>query len=362
MNLRSELLTNAESLKSISESWYQLLTRSDGDSIFLTPDWILTWVEMEKPKIFTVAVFDSQNLVGLAPFYLSDITFFKLRKKKCIRLLADENASSEYQDILVDRAKEADVLEEIGQCLWRCRDQFDFMWFPYCSEQSGAARRLERISSAIGFSHRQRAFSYYVLKLPEKAEDFDRKLKAKQRNNIRRYEKKLKGQFSDLELVNDIQEVGIDRAYESLCDLHARRWQEKGEAGVFERNKNFRDFLRRVSRKFGDQGATKALSLRSSQKILAIRWGFIYKSKFYEIQTGFDPAFNGSGIVSIYFSIKFAIDARWQIYDFLAGAGGYKSRFSEEEPGIKLFSGKRSALSGFLVRVGFWPTGRFINL
>jgi len=87
-----EIVTSREELEFYAKEWNELLASSDADTIFLTWEWISTWLDSVYPDGELLVVFVRDNnarLIGIAPFYLSDIHFLGLIKYRCLRIIGD---------------------------------------------------------------------------------------------------------------------------------------------------------------------------------------------------------------------------------------------------------------------------------
>lgn len=363
MPLTATIITSAAPLRELAEDWAALLSRSEADTLFMTPAWILTWIETtdDPPELFVVAVRDGDRLVGLAPFYNAVVRTPGRLSFRCLRIVGDQNTSSEYQDIIVDTDYADAAMHEIARCIRSHQFHFTFIWVPYTDVSRGASDRFSQLFRLLGLRYESRTFNYYTAYLPSSRDEFDASLSAKQRNNIRRYKKRLTD--GNLELIDMASQASADDTFQTLRELHESRWNSVGESGAFQRRPAFARFLQAYSNTAEGSRMLWAPTLIVSSKAVAIRYGYRYKNVFYEIQTGFLPNYSGSGIVNVDMAIEHGIDDGLQAYDFLAYAGDYKQRFTANPRAGSSFLAATPGLAGRIVfAAGIWPSGRFMTL
>lgn len=363
MNLSTSVLRTRDELKGAIPSWYTLLEHCSAPTPFLSPEWIMTWLDVVAPdaSILTITVYDGTRLIGVAPFYIGGIKIANTMTFPCLRVLGDRESSSEYLDIVVDPDREDEVISVMARTLSAELPASSFVWIPYADVGGGAAARLQRLLGGAFRHPASREFSYYRVPLPCSCADYVKALGSRQRNNLRRYTKRLqsKGVLTLTNLVDTHDTAGI---LEILYSLHGERWRAQGEQGAFERKPAFARFIEAYT-EVARRESVAALCLWLNDEPVAIRFGYINGETMYEIQAGFRPAYNGSGIVAMHRAIEYCIERGLAAYDFLAYAGEYKMRMgAEARPGRSLFASPKTIAGVLVARAGIWPTGRFIEL
>ncbi|MCB1691870.1 MAG: GNAT family N-acetyltransferase [Pseudomonadales bacterium] len=361
MGLATTILRSSDELAAIEPAWQQLLASTGKTNLFLTPLWVRTWIEtrISNDPLLFIAVWDGEHLVALAPFYIARLRLLGLWTVRCLRIAADRDTSAEYQDILVDPDYERPAIAAIAGAAAEQSEAFHYLFVPYTDEESRASQRLCDLCDELGLVSGTREFEYYAVTLPGSHDEFMSSLGTRQRNNLKRYRKKL-GENGTLTLSNLSGDPG--HAFDVLRDLHRRRWQAAGEPGSFDRKPHFAKFIEAVSRQIEGIGWLAALCLELDGNPVAIRYGFVYGDRLYEIQAGFDPAQNGAGIVAIDSAIGYAIDRQVRVYDFLAYAGDYKTRFkARARTGKSVFAARKTLVNKLLFWLNVWPTGRYIK-
>jgi CelD/BcsL family acetyltransferase involved in cellulose biosynthesis len=363
MVCKTKILSTITEFRKLRREWNELLAKSDSDNLFLTFDWLETWLTQVKPEnqLFIILVYQNATLIGIAPFYKSRIVIFKVLKFYALRILGDNNSSSEYQDIILHRDYPEIALNHLSKVLKDSIPDCHFAWAPYSAEFSGASARLKTLFDNANFNVSTRQIAFYRIDLPDSDVKFDAMLKSKQRNNIRRYRASLTT-TDTLHLQNLTDTMAPEAAMMTLERLHNQRWAAKNTRGVFDRNPLFRDFMLAYAKVAADNSQLSAYCLFRGEEAIAIRFGFTYKKVLYEIQSGFDPSLNGAGIVVIDLAIKEAIKCGAEFYDFLAFEGEYKKRFgATERPGSRIFATKKNLIGKAIHYLGIWPTGKYMH-
>lgn len=360
----TKIVNTQSEFHQLKNEWNELNHQSASDNLFLTYDWIECWLNFMPANctLFIIMVYRDDKLIGIAPFYKVPVRILWLLRSKVLRIIADQNSSAEYQDLILHPDYANLAISHIAREIVRSADDCLGIWIPYCDDANGSTERLKQVLTEAQYSINSRKIEFYRINLPKKHDQFDAMLGTKQRNNIRRYQKKLAAK-NNLEMVNLADTMSPIEAFSILETLHAQRWRARGEPGAFERHPAFRDFMRTYTQKAAETDQLSAYCLLQDNKPIAIRFGFNYKNTLYEIQSGFDPSLNGAGIVAIDMAIKSAITKGIETYDFLAFEGDYKQRFGAiEQPGTRLFALKKSILGRIISRLNLWPTGRYLQL
>ena len=183
------VIDSFEQLQMISEEWNALLINSLSKTIFLTWEWLYAWAKCfldGERTLFTLCIYQSGQLVGIAPFYLQ-----KRRRKllalREIRFLGTPEAGSDYLDMISQKGKEKVVAEALynflfgmGRAHWdelRLTDvpaeSLFLLFFMNCVEVHGK------------FSEVQRCAVMPQTRLPSNVDAFFAMLSAKRRSRYR---------------------------------------------------------------------------------------------------------------------------------------------------------------------------------
>ena len=149
----------------LETEWNALLERSQSNTIFLTWEWMKSWSEVVGPDIqlFLVMVRDENNrLVGIAPFYISEMRLVRLVTYKSLRIMGDYPTGAEYGDWIIDPARLEAVCRCIIDVLLSRRRDWDCIWIPNVSGWTVARERIFYLCKrACWYTHARRVDIVY---------------------------------------------------------------------------------------------------------------------------------------------------------------------------------------------------------
>lgn len=360
-----QLIETRDALERIASQWNILLNCSEADCIFLTWEWIASWIESVFPEVrpFVIVVYVENHLVGIAPFYLSSCRLLNIIDYSCIRLLGDCHSGAEYPDIILEKGYEKIALPAIASCFIENREKWDCAYIPNVAGWTGAIERLtEAFSLSLSF-FRKRPASFSCMTLPETFDEYQLKtIDRKVRQNIRRHEKRL-SPTHDINWEFCASEIDLPEYLDDLFQLHAKRWESLGQTGSFVRRPLMKKFYQSFSPTALRNGWLKLSRLKVDGSPLALQYGYQYKTTFLTLQGGFDPTGpTGSGIILRHKILHWCIENGLRTYDFLGEHTPQKQRWGAKERfGCHLFLGNAKLKNIPLARLGFWPSGRFIK-
>jgi CelD/BcsL family acetyltransferase involved in cellulose biosynthesis len=366
--MKMEILRERASLDPLADEWNPLLERSRANTVFLTWEFISSWLDVVAPEVepYVVTVRDDAGrLLAIAPFYLSRARFMKFLSYRCLCLLGDQASASEYLDIIVDRDHEAEVLEELGRYL-AAQTDWDCIWMTRLSGWSGTVERMELLCTAGGFQMNRRTRPFSSILLPDTIDAYLERFSSKTRYQFRRGRKQLDSsgvvRFRACRTRDEVPEfVAV------LEELHQKHWLDVGDPGAFGRNPRFRRFLEVLCPRVLDRGWLGLSGIEVDGRMVAIQFGLVYDGVFNAIQEGFDPAYTavteGVGNVLRLEIIRECIEAGLREYDFLGGETWHKLRWkAEPRKGYDVFIGRESLKNAPIFRRTIWPTGRYLRL
>ncbi len=364
--LSSQLITDRNELSALRDDWESLLSTSLSSSVFLTWEWVTTWLETVYPEadIFVIVVRDQQgNLVAVAPFYLTAFTLFFFVKYKAIRFLGDCHSGMEYPDILVKKGFESQALKQIAGVLSENRKKWDCAWFPNIASWTGSMQRLCRCFEQQELSfHRTTDMDFSSVFLPATWDEYLQMFSRKKRYNLRRLEKKAAEKFN-LQVNICEHKEDVNKFLDQLFTLHRARWQMVGQEGAFVRRPLMVTFYRKMALRALEKGWLAFFSLSVDGKVVASQYGYIYNNVLSQIQEGFDPqAIAGSGNLLRLLVLRWCIENGIKEYDFLGGYSAHKEQWkAEKRVGYNLFLGRKCLRNTFFSLLPIWPSGHYVN-
>jgi CelD/BcsL family acetyltransferase involved in cellulose biosynthesis len=361
----TEIITDWPRLAALGSRWNDLLEASRADSVFLTWEWIRAWSEVVGPttRPLVVTAWDPQGeLIGLAPFYVSEVQLARTLRFRTLRVMGDQATGSEYPDWIAHRLWEAAVTRAIASALAQAGRAWDCIWMPRMAGWTGAVARIAAACRDAGFHHHVRSRQFSSFELPADPGSYVRSLSQNKRQQLRSEMRRIMGHESVA--VTRCQSPGeLPRYLDALFALHHQRWQERGEAGVFRRRPSEARFYREFTRVALDRGWLWLTGLEDRGELKAVQLGYVYGGVYHQLQEGFDPRYaSGVGNVLRVKSIEACIASGVRGYDFLGGMTEHKRRWlATPRTGYDLFIGRRSLKNRLLFAREIWPTGRFLR-
>ncbi len=365
LNFTASIIEKRAELTMLASEWNVLLQTSEADSIFLTWEWVSTWLETvysgDSLMVVTVRNADG-HLVALAPFYQR--TFFLLNRFpfRCLCILGESSTGAEYPDIIIKKGMEDAVLPVIAQAYASNTGKWDWVWLLNIAGWTGAYERLIKVFTTSTISIRRDRYSFSSANLPGSWRNFVTRLPKGKASIIDRQEKRASKQGNfEMQGCNRLEDLPF--FFENFFFLHVKHWQSKGEPGAFARYPQMDDFCRNFAPKALKKGWLAFFQLSINGKVQASQYGCIYNKTFLQIQEGFDPdGLPGLGNVLRKHVLCWCMDNGIREYDFLGGHSEHKASWGTiERWGWRLFLGRRNIKTFLLKLTGIWPLGRFIT-
>jgi CelD/BcsL family acetyltransferase involved in cellulose biosynthesis len=119
---------------------------------------------------------------------------------------------------------------------------------------------------------------------------------------------------------------------ESLFELHGRRWQRKGQTGVFVLPGK-KDFYQEITRRFLRNDWLRFYSLRVNGEFVAHQFCFELDGTVFLLQEGYDPEYEQREVGNYLRALVFkdCIERGVKVYDFLGGVSFHKSSWGGTE-------------------------------
>ena len=363
--LRAEVLRERSAVEALAAEWNPLLERSAADSVFLTWEWMQSWLDTAgdavRPLVVTVRD-ERGGLRGLAPLYGTTLTLGGLLRYRALRVMGDDQSGSEYADWIVDRDREEETSLALAEALVRDGGRWDCLWIPRVAGWTGARRRLAEPFARLGLHVRERPAAFSAVELPDTYAAFLRRLPNKSRAALLR---KTRDTFAGGTRLDECRsEPERTEFLDALFALNHRRWSAAGQVGTFVRKPFEARFYRTFTRRALERGWLRLYALRNASHFQAVQIGYAYGRTFHQLQEGFDPAASsGAGNVLRGQVIERCIEEGLTTYDFLGGFTEHKKRWlARERHGCDLFVGRRSVKNALVFTPGLWPTGRYLRV
>jgi CelD/BcsL family acetyltransferase involved in cellulose biosynthesis len=341
--MQIEVIESTQDFLRLEHDWRALAEQGASQSVFMTWEWISTWWQAYggDKQLRVLRAMDDGELLGIAPFYESSVEKLRLRYRS-LRLLGDGSFDSDYLDFLSKPGEEARVARAVMEYF---RNDYTRWSILFLSEVPARSKHLEVVTRCIeeyGYYESKQVAECPYIELPETWDRYLQTLKPRIRTKTRSITRNLESSFDvRFEICADKKELRAK--LESLYDLHSRRWETKGQSGVFLHQK--REFYRLMSERFLDIDALRFYSLRIGDQYVAHQFCLAYKGGVFLLQEGFSPdwAEQGVGNVLRAYVIKDCIERKVRIYDFLAGVTQHKLSWGTElNSNLRMAVGKKT--------------------
>lgn len=339
--LRSVVIDDPVRLRGLADEWRTLLARSSTNELSVHPDWILPWWDVfgdsGKRSLRTLALFDGDRLVGLAPLlarphvYRPAIPFRRLEALASGEDEADETCS-DYLGLIAEQGREEEVASAFAGALTSgVAGDWDELVIPSMSGDAAlpAIVRDELARRGLHVSLEERDTSPYV-SLPKTWDEYLGGLKQSKRGQLRKALRALSqwagGELPVIERVRAPSELA--KGQEILLALHRERWAAGSPSlmGVYS-SARYRAFQDGVMPRLLALGALDLGWISVRGEPVAAFYNFRHDGRVLHYQSGRKldvPDDVRVGVTMHALLIRDAIEGGMREYDFLAGAAQYK--------------------------------------
>jgi CelD/BcsL family acetyltransferase involved in cellulose biosynthesis len=307
-------------------AWDGLLTRSGADALFLSWDWLTRWWRQYSAKLGLsariLAVYDGDNLVGLAPLYGRRVVRGRVVGTRSLQLMGvawrdPAPLISEYLDVIAapehrDAVRLECVRSLLAQADW---DELAIGFTPAAEEWRDVISR-----AAPGNGHyvrvTDRSVSYHA-DLSQGFAPYLRDLGQSTRRSVWNLRRRLSEECGETRL-EPVTPEEIDAAFGDLNRLHELRWNRPAFPG--ERL----DFHKSFAAGLASRGELAFTRLRVAGKVVSVLYDIRKGARQYNMKMGFDPNLTtrlSLGLIHFGYALEAAAERGVTLYDFLAGPG-----------------------------------------
>ncbi|HDL64522.1 MAG TPA: GNAT family N-acetyltransferase [Proteobacteria bacterium] len=324
--LHLKVLTDLEEVRDLEGEWNHLLDQSGIGSIFMTYEWIISWLEVygEKGEIMILAAYRGGELIGVCPLILR-----KGRFVRCLVRLIEfaGDPQSDTTDLILPEKKE-EVIELFWDYLWECRSRWSIIRL---REIPGDSLNLTILGDLLldrKIPHYFRTCSQSpFLTLDKKWDDYLKSRSKSFRYKIRRDLRRLKkGKELQLREVSPTPEV-----WKTIFDINCK--SRKADRGInMFAGRATRDFMKKVTGLFADRGWLNIRLLFCNEVAIAYQIDFIYNYKSCYYNSAFLPEYGRyhPGYLIQGLNIKENIRQGRRELDLLRGNEQYKYFYTNE--------------------------------
>jgi CelD/BcsL family acetyltransferase involved in cellulose biosynthesis len=310
--LKSRELDGCSAVEQILPQWEALWKLCPNTTSFQRPQWLLAWMQAFQPREpLLIEVRHDDRLIGFAPFFV-----YTSGSERILALMG--GGVSDYLDVLVDPAFEAEVLALI----WQHIDSESSRWSRLDLTDLPSASPLLRMQNDVAVEkHLHDACP--ILSLQQQADDLKATVPAHQLRNLRNARARL-NRAGDGRIEVATRET-LPGMLDSLFHLHGSRWAYAGFSGVLC-DATVQSFHRHVAPRLLDQDVLRLYGLRLNGRLIASLYAFFEPEVAYCYLQAFDPEFKtlSPGTQILGAVIEDAVKQGKRSIDFLRGREAYK--------------------------------------
>jgi CelD/BcsL family acetyltransferase involved in cellulose biosynthesis len=341
---------------SVAPHWSRLVAESSVCSVFLSMNWVETWLTVFGPLLqpqILVFSYDEQP-VGICllvrrhqrrgPVPMVRLYLNTAGEDEC------DSVCVEYNDLVCLPGYEEAVARALHRYLGR------LWWDELALQGFQRGPGLEALTGLFGRLNRQvdEKPSYYVdlEYLRQASTPYDQVLSSSTRRQIRR----------SCELYEQAGRIAVECASDpaaahemlgQLARLHQRSWTARGQPGVFG-SPRFTGFHRRLIEHAFPSGETQLLRVRTPRHIIGVLYNFVHGGRVYFYQSGLQYAADNRlkpGLVAHYHAVQYCLAQGYQEYDFLAGDSRYKRALATHARHLEWVVIERDTPAAVIVRL-----------
>jgi len=320
-------------IESLRPAWKDLLDNSATATIFSTWEWLLPWWHAfgEGQDLVVLGFFESDTrLVALAPMSQTMLKVGGVLNLRLLRLLGDGSGDSDNLDLPVRRGFETEFAASFLDYLDQQDLQWDLCQLNTLPSDSAAGNALHKLTRETGWTFVTDNQPCSTVRLPDSWEKYLDQISKKEKDKLRYYSRRIEKRYRP-RYYKCTQESEISPCLDALFQLHRKRWQLRGKAGVFATSAR-RQFYEQVTRNFLARNWLEFWLLDLDGKTVAAQFAFRHRNRVFALQEGFDPAYSGEsvGFVLRGYALQQLIAEGATHYDFLAGKSESKDRWTAE--------------------------------
>ena len=336
MSLTAARRSSAESFQALRSEWNDLLDRSPSSSAFLTWEWLYAWWESFQAgrTLWLIEIRDDAGrLRGIAPLCIERRGL--VAPERVVAFLGTERVSSEYLDLIAAPADGDAVARAVWGELVAARGEWDRLeWTDLLPDATALLVQEHARRAGLAVSLDPCQDCPYVA-IPGDEEGFWLALGPETRASVRRKTRKLESVGFAVRIIED--STDMERVFDRLFDLHARRWAIRARTGNF-RDERVRSFHKRLVGSLVPHGRIRVGAIARGEETVAVLYVLHYKDVVSYYQSGFDPALPdpalkandySPGLVLIGQLMRDAARRGAREFDFLRGWEAYKRRWTE---------------------------------
>jgi len=326
--LTIKIIDSHEAFNGLRYAWDELLHTSGNNGIFLTWQWLSSWLSFYQgtSRLLVVLGHDEKNaLVGIAPLMIRQTRLFGVSLRSVEFIGSGPETTPDHLGFIALPAAAEEFTASVFNMLMERSNSWDIIHLRDMDDNKPFFDRAHVFGETLKYDVVARADQRCpFIALPGTWEEFLARLSKKWRYRVKTYERELTEAFPvDFSIVDNPK--NLDAAMEVLESLHRKRMQDKKLTGISTRIL-FWDFHKSIARALLAQNQLFLGILKIGERVIACNYAFVYANKVSYYQSGLDPEFKNysAGFVLNAFMIRESIQRGMAEFDFLRGDEPYK--------------------------------------
>ena len=314
-----EEITHISELQKLNHYWQMLIEYSNSDNLFVTYEWISTWLKhfwKNKPILFLLVKNNNNKPIGLAPFLI---------EQEKDRLIFPINAYSHRPDfVFISNKKE--TLRIIFGYLKKKFKKFK-LYLHEVETHSPLVQLLPDIlteCNLINIFKESHASPFLRI-----TTDWQTYFKSKSRH-FRSEQKRKLNKIKKAGQVNFVKVSKLNQcnsAIEDILNIERNSWKEKTKTS-FTAVPGLKDFYSDLAYICAQNRWLQIYLLYFNSKPIAHIYGIVYKNKYYALKTSYHESYKklSPGVVLFNYALQDVFESNLKEFDFL----GVESRWKKE--------------------------------
>jgi len=323
---RVEPVETFEAWAALAGRWNGLLDASRSRSVFLTYEWLSAWAETylgPRRRLWILAVYDGDELAGLAPWYLERGRAFPVRY---VKFLGSPEAGADHLDVFAKPGSEGEVAEALAAFLRRSK-AWDALWLSQIRADSLFLFHWSRVGDETGGRTDTTITTHApCLRLPGSVEDLEALLTPKRRKQFRQHSQRL-AEIPGF-AISQARDGELSEKLEAFFKLYGGRG-----LSLCDRPDILLGFLKRFQAKALGKGWFRMDWYTVGDRLVAGHVHFWYGRTLSGYLIAVDRSFQPTvslGKLIIWRCLLGSVRAGLEVYDFLRGRETFKFHFAAD--------------------------------
>jgi CelD/BcsL family acetyltransferase involved in cellulose biosynthesis len=331
--LRLSLIEHEHAFLALEPYWDALLERSAIRTPFLTWDWVsLWWRHYRDDFVLRIAVLRApvgDEVLAIAPFVLGRGVDGGRRYLRHLTFIGGMGeVVSEGLDLIIPCGEEARMAPLLAQVIERTRGEWDIVELSALHDESPNGAVLREAMQSVGqVKGRFDPLPCFMYELPDTWEKVLAAMSSRTRRQHRAHWKVMEETHAGRFLLGggdvSMGEKPMGEVFVELLRLHAMRYNESQSSFLHPRAISFHQ---QIITRWGSRGRVIMPYIELDGRVAAARYGFTHFGRYWDYQTGFDPAYSGIslGTMGMSWTMQCAIHRELSVFDHLPGNQEHK--------------------------------------